>query len=115
MTHGDKKAKQGKTSQASAKKSSSKAGPIRKASGKAGPPVQSRGKEPAGAKKGGAEKDLAKGAKIPVAKAPASPAEAKGKPRPASDTGGPFANPVVAAAFKRAVKKYPNAFRRLTD
>jgi hypothetical protein len=26
-----------------------------------------------------------------------------------------FNNPVVAAAFKRAVKKYPNAFRRLTD
>jgi hypothetical protein len=26
-----------------------------------------------------------------------------------------FTNPVVAAAFKRAVKKYPNAFRRLTD
>ena len=26
-----------------------------------------------------------------------------------------FNNPVVATAFKRAVKKYPNAFRRLTD
>lgn len=26
-----------------------------------------------------------------------------------------FSNPVVAAAFKRAVKKYPTAFRRLTD
>ena len=26
-----------------------------------------------------------------------------------------FNNPVVASAFKRAVKKYPNAFRRLTD
>lgn len=26
-----------------------------------------------------------------------------------------FANPSVAAAFRRAVKKYPNAFRRLTD
>lgn len=26
-----------------------------------------------------------------------------------------FSNPVVGAAFKRAVKKYPNAFRRLTD
>ena len=29
--------------------------------------------------------------------------------------GPPFSNPIVAAAFKRAVKKYPNAFRRLTD
>ncbi len=26
-----------------------------------------------------------------------------------------FSNPAVGAAFKRAVKKYPNAFRRLTD
>ncbi len=26
-----------------------------------------------------------------------------------------FANAVVGNAFKRAVKKYPNAFRRLTD
>ena len=26
-----------------------------------------------------------------------------------------FNNPVVAAAFRRAVKKYPSAFRRLTD
>ena len=26
-----------------------------------------------------------------------------------------FSNPIVAAAFKRAVKKYPTAFRRLTD
>ncbi|MCU1349347.1 MAG: hypothetical protein JWO56_2377 [Acidobacteria bacterium] len=26
-----------------------------------------------------------------------------------------FSNPVIASAFKRAVKKYPNAFRKLTD
>ena len=26
-----------------------------------------------------------------------------------------FDNPVVASAFKRAVKKFPTAFRRLTD
>lgn len=26
-----------------------------------------------------------------------------------------FSNAAVGAAFKRAVKKYPNAFRRLTD
>ena len=26
-----------------------------------------------------------------------------------------FSNPLVANAFKRAIKKYPNAFRRLTD
>lgn len=38
----------------------------------------------------------------------------KNKPRANGDEGG-FSNPLVAAAFKRAVKKYPNAFRRLTD
>jgi hypothetical protein len=26
-----------------------------------------------------------------------------------------FSNPIVSAAFKRAVKKYANAFRKLTD
>jgi hypothetical protein len=26
-----------------------------------------------------------------------------------------FTNPAIESAFKRAVKKYPNAFRRLTD
>lgn len=26
-----------------------------------------------------------------------------------------FTNPIVAAAFKHAVKKYPNALRKLTD
>ena len=26
-----------------------------------------------------------------------------------------FNNPIVAAAFRRAVKKYPSAFKRLTD
>jgi hypothetical protein len=35
---------------------------------------------------------------------------------PAARTAGDgFTNPVVAAAFKHAVKKYPNAFRKLTD
>jgi len=29
--------------------------------------------------------------------------------------GGSFNNPIVANAFKRAVKKYPSAFKRLTD
>jgi len=42
---------------------------------------------------------------------PAGKADVKGR---GSD---PFSfnNPVVAAAFRRAVKKYPSAFRRLTD
>jgi hypothetical protein len=42
------------------------------------------------------------------------PGNGKARSRTGSDEVG-FSNPVVAAAFKRAVKKYPNAFRRLTD
>ena len=49
----------------------------------------------------------------------AAPARTGGK----SDSGGKgrgnepgsFNNPVVGNAFKRAVKKYPSAFKRLTD
>ncbi len=32
-----------------------------------------------------------------------------------SAEGAGFNNPTIATAFRRAVKKYPNAFRRLTD
>ncbi len=41
-------------------------------------------------------------------------APSNGKGRSALDNV-TFNNPLVATAFKRAVKKYPNAFRRLTD
>jgi hypothetical protein len=34
--------------------------------------------------------------------------------RPPAAPGG-FSNPVIGEAFRRAVKKYPTAFRRLTD
>jgi hypothetical protein len=54
-----------------------------------------------------------------------SKAPAKSSSKPAGGNGqskgrGPadalgFTNPVVASAFKRAVKKFPTAFRRLTD
>ena len=45
---------------------------------------------------------------------------ASAKAAPARSAGGKnetvsFNNPAVAAAFKRAVKKYSSAFRRLTD
>ena len=43
-----------------------------------------------------------------------APAAAGGKNRVTSD-GPSFNNPIVATAFKRAIKKFPNAFRRLTD
>ena len=41
-------------------------------------------------------------------------ADVKNRGRVTTD-GPSFNNPVVASAFKRAVKKFPNAFRRLTD
>ena len=142
MTHGDKKAKPGKTSQASAKKSS-KAVPPGKERGKAVSANGAKGKSPvkagtasakAGSGKGTAPKAVAKavaktGSPATVAKgstgkgsAPAAPAKDAAARRVASaktdiaaaDPFG-FSDPGIAAAFKRAVKKYPNAFRRLTD
>ncbi len=38
--------------------------------------------------------------------------DVKGRGR---NEGPAFTNPLVAAAFRRAVKKFPTAFRRLTD
>jgi hypothetical protein len=38
---------------------------------------------------------------------------AASRARSSGDTG--FSNPTVASAFKTAVKKYPNTFRKLTD
>ena len=44
-----------------------------------------------------------------------APSNGKGKSvRPAPGAVG-FTNPVIAEAFRRAIKKYPSAFRRLTD
>jgi hypothetical protein len=50
--------------------------------------------------------------KAPAAKPPAGNGKPKGRAVP--DPSG-FSNPAVAAAFKRAIKKFPTAFRRLTD
>lgn len=111
MTHGDQaKAKTAKSSQASATpKSSSKT---------AGQTLQA-GKSSKGAEKG----DGGKGGKISSKGTQAGPEKdsaagkgSKARPAPAAadDTAG-FTNAAVAAAFKRALKKYPNAFRKLTD
>jgi hypothetical protein len=88
----------------------------------------------AGAQSGGkAEKSSAKKQARPEKAAPTSkkgsPTKAKessagakeaaasgnAKARAADAGNGSFTNPVVGAAFKRAVKKYSNAFRKLTD
>ncbi len=93
MKHGDK-AKSKKASKASGKKSS-------KAVASKSAAQSGKAKKQAASKKNDKQ---------------SSRAGNNGKPRarltPDSIT---FTNPVVANAFKRAVKKYPNAFRRLTD
>ena len=103
MKHGDKaKAKSAKAIKASAKKTSSKTG---------------KGREAKAGKSGGkAEVKAKSGAKAESKASKTKPSGGNGKTsrRPSSETV-EFSNPVVAAAFKRAVKKYPNAFRRLTD
>ena len=107
MKHGDKA--KGKTLKASKASGGEKAG---SKSGEA----KSSGKTEAGGKavqaaKGGSS---AKAQAVPQAvagKKGTGNGSAKG-PRP--DESG-FSNAVVGNAFKRAIKKYPNAFRKLTD
>lgn len=115
MKHGDQA--KAKSAQAAGKvqgKSDQSAGA--KAGGKAG---QSSKAAKSGSKQSG-QKAAAKASpgKVKAAVAKKTEAEPKGgngktAANRSSDTG--FSNPVVANAFKRAVKKYPNAFRRLTD
>ena len=124
MTHGDKaKAKAGKSSQASAAKKSSSTkeavgkGAEGKGGGKVAPQSGRESGEPSkiSIKKAGAEKG---GAAAPGPEKSASSGKEGGagktRGRPADDNG-TFSNPVVGTAFKRAIQKYPNAFRKLTD
>lgn len=110
MTHGDKaKAKAGRKSQTSAPGRSEKSG----ANGKGG-------HEKAGSKssKAAVVKKVAAAEEGSRHKTAASKERAAGaaatRSRSGSDADG-IGDPIVAAAFKHAVKKYPNAFRRLTD
>ena len=93
MKHGHKEKGKAKATH-SGKKSSSKAGTKSKAS-----------------QSGGSKKSSPKTAAIQAS----SKSNGKNRGRSAADNVVSFNNPVVAAAFKRAVKKYSNAFRRLTD
>ncbi|HEX2836311.1 MAG TPA: hypothetical protein VHW00_25125 [Thermoanaerobaculia bacterium] len=136
MTHGDKtKAKTVKSSKASGqqknggeakavaeKGGNGKSGHEAKAGSKASP-QSPPAKE---VSKAGGIKGLAGGseaAKKPAAakggKAAAtekSSGEKRGRaPLPAPSSSDPFTNPVVADSFSRAIQKYPNAFRKLTD
>jgi hypothetical protein len=129
MTHGDKaKAKAGKPTQASGKKSSSalqnKAGDeVKAVKGKAAGKSSSEaggknGGENGGKKSGAGETGVQAGS----AKAGASRrgAEVKSDSKSAkgsvpAPTSGGFANPLIADGFRRALEKYPNALRKLTD
>lgn len=99
MKHGDKT--KGKASKASSKK----AGQSGKATGKVAASSKSKTVPEKVSAKTGA-KTSAKGDGRPKA------GNGAGGTRPGGDG---FSNPIVGAAFKHAVKKYPNAFRKLTD
>ena len=120
MTHGDKaKAKIGKSSQASENDKAVKAAAGRKGggteSGQGGKAGSGGGKvadKIALKKQSGPDEGSASSKK---AAAPAAKESgAKGRPAAGSDSGG-FSNPAIANAFRRAIQKYPNAFRKLTD
>src|SRR6266498_2251389 len=111
MKHGDKaKAKSAKAKasgkEAGSKKVSAKSSKgAKKSSGKA---AKAAGPKESGPKESGrkiAEKSSP----------PAKGGNGKGKTvRPVPGVVA-FSNPVIAEAFRRAIKKYPAAFRRLTD
>ena len=63
------------------------------------------------ASQGGSSTKKAGSTKAPPARASGKIDSGKGR----GNDAGSFNNPVVASAFKRAVKKYPSAFKRLTD
>jgi len=115
MTHGDKaKAKAAKSNKASVKKAGSQGGENGKSKAVQSGKTSQGGKAGEGVK-AGAEKAAAKKGSGP-AKDSASRAEPKtnGSPAPA-DTAGSFSNPAISSAFRQALKKYPNALRKLTD
>lgn len=128
MTHGDQAKAKKAASKASGDKKSSKAvtpGKAVQTAGKTeGKAVQSgkTGKTGKTGKEGGGKaiearpKAVEKSAAGPKAAAAVKAGNDKSKARVAApEPPGGFTNPVVAGGFKRALKKFPNAFRRLTD
>ena len=109
MKHGDKaKAKSAKAASKTSGKSSKAA--ASKAGRKAGTNLKSSKQEPI--KKSSKQEPI----KTSAPKTASAPAGGNGKTqaRGNGDIGG-FSNPLIASAFKRAIKKFPTAFRRLTD
>ena len=99
MKHGDK-----------AKAKSAKA----KASGKDAGSKKSDAKSSKGAEKSSSPKE-AGGKAVEKTSLAAKGGNGKNKIVHAPAAPGGFTNPVIGEAFRRAIKKYPTAFRRLTD
>lgn len=120
MTHGDKtKAKPVKSSKASGKdQASSKGVEARKAGAEKG-----NGKNAVPAKTGKGGESSAPAKAVSAGKASGGTAARgkeggeKSRPRAAAvvSEGPVISNPALADSFGRAIKKYPNAFRKLTD
>ena len=106
MKHGDK-AKSKAASKASGKKSVKASAPAKSAKVSKASPAIVKGKKQ--------QQAPVKNAKQTGSSSKAVATSGNGKPIRLSPDNVGFANAIVGAAFKRAVKKYPNAFRRLTD
>src|SRR3954453_9828388 len=107
MNDGDKAKAKAAKAKTSGKETSSK-NSAKEKGGKA--VAASSKKESSAPSKTGAEK---KGGSAKSSSAKAG-GKSSGKARSEPDTI-TFTNPAIESAFNRAVKKYPNAFRRLTD
>jgi hypothetical protein len=125
MKHGDKtKKKPAKASKASKSiRSETPKAKSGKTSGKKGVRVPSSKASQKVSSKGSAKGQVRKGKTLQVktgegernkSKVRKTEAPAKSISRPEAERSG-FTNSFVASAFKRAVKKYSNALRRLTD
>ncbi|MEO8383304.1 MAG: hypothetical protein ABI779_26845 [Acidobacteriota bacterium] len=115
MTHGDKaKAKAAKSSQASAAKKDSSQG--ESAGKKAGAVEAGKGSQQAGTQKGSlAAKKTAAPSKDEGAAGGKGKAARQSVSKQVPEAPEGFTNPLISNAFKHAVKKYPNALRKLTD
>lgn len=127
MKHGDKAKNKAAKAKTSGKKVSSKnsakenGGKAGKAAGKkeSSSPVKAEAAKKVASPKGssvkaGSIKDNTKASPKTGAKAVAN-SRTDGKAARFEPQAITFTNPAIESAFKRAVKKYPNAFRRLTD
>ncbi|HYC59734.1 MAG TPA: hypothetical protein VEK79_09225 [Thermoanaerobaculia bacterium] len=135
MTHGDKtKAKAAKSNKASGKKAGAQGGEngkivkagaqssSQKAGSQAGKVDKGSSQKAAAGKKGSGSAPAKESAADSQTKTdsktkssgtpPRSPA---GKANSGGEAGTGFNNPIIHAAFKQALKKYPNALRKLTD